>query len=142
MNEAAVVILRRKDGAVLMQHRDNNPGVKFPDYWALPGGKSEGEHPRVTAIREIEEETGYVLKEADLTLVGQKSQQIGDRLVWRSFYLAIYDGVQQIQCNEGQAMEFVHPQEFDSMKIIEDHVSFIGKTEERLSSRNRNKERR
>jgi 8-oxo-dGTP diphosphatase len=46
-----------------------DPRKKNP-YWKLPGGRSEkDEFPATTAIREIKEETGLIIKEKDLQLI-------------------------------------------------------------------------
>lgn len=43
--------------------------------WKLPGGKKEpGETPEMTALREIRQETGLVLRESDLMLVHEEDK--------------------------------------------------------------------
>ena len=60
----SAVILKNKDGLILMQQR------KYPyGKWALPGGLMElGESTVETAIREVYEETSLTIK--NLTLLG------------------------------------------------------------------------
>lgn len=42
MRQFVGVLLRRKnDGAVLVQHRDNNPDILSPNNWCIPGGARE-----------------------------------------------------------------------------------------------------
>lgn len=56
---AATVLLRRPDGSILMQLRDDGRGVPipFPNMWNFPGGAVEPhETPLECAIREIAEE--------------------------------------------------------------------------------------
>src|SRR5262245_35654717 len=56
----AAVVLLRDDGAALMQHRDDKPGLRHAGMWVPPGGHCEpGESARVCARREFLEETGY-----------------------------------------------------------------------------------
>jgi 8-oxo-dGTP pyrophosphatase MutT (NUDIX family) len=56
---AASLILVKGDKALMML-RDDKPGIQFPGMWAIVGGGSEpGESFKETAIRELEEETGY-----------------------------------------------------------------------------------
>ena len=60
MIHGAGVVVVRKDGAVLMQHRDNKPGIFWPDYWSYPAGTVNKEEDfKVAAIRELKEESGY-----------------------------------------------------------------------------------
>lgn len=57
----ANVVLVNRDGALLMQERDERP-VLDPECWGLPGGHVEdGEELEVAARREVEEETGVRL---------------------------------------------------------------------------------
>lgn len=66
---AGVHVLLEQDGKVLLMRR---AGTGFFDgLYSLPGGHvEEGESLRATAVREMAEEVGIVLAEADLTVVG------------------------------------------------------------------------
>ena len=56
----AAVFLIRPDGSVLLQHRDDKPGLRHANMWVPPGGHCEpGETPRECAQREFLEETCY-----------------------------------------------------------------------------------
>lgn len=60
---ASAVILDRDSSVLLIKRNDNN-------LWALPAGSTEiNENPQTTAIREIQEETGLLVNEDDLTLI-------------------------------------------------------------------------
>jgi 8-oxo-dGTP diphosphatase len=66
-NVAAAVILR-EDGAFLLGRRP--PGTVYAGYWEFPGGKVEaGETPRDALLRELEEELGIRVEQADPWLV-------------------------------------------------------------------------
>ncbi|MFA5594546.1 MAG: NUDIX domain-containing protein, partial [Trueperaceae bacterium] len=56
----AGAVLLHPDGRVLLQHRDDKPGIESPGKWSLfGGGLDEGEEPAEAMLREIEEEIGY-----------------------------------------------------------------------------------
>jgi 8-oxo-dGTP diphosphatase len=53
----AVIITSRRE--IILQLRDDKPGICWPGYWSLPGGGIEpGETPMDTVLREIKEEAG------------------------------------------------------------------------------------
>ncbi len=61
------IILRDNQGCFLMQLRDNNPAIRYPNHWALFGGTIEENETEYDAIiREIKEELGFDLKEFSL----------------------------------------------------------------------------
>jgi 8-oxo-dGTP pyrophosphatase MutT (NUDIX family) len=67
MNFSAKTILVRHDGALILQHRDEKPGITNPGRVTAFGGSGEGkETPRETAWREINEETNLGLDVDDL----------------------------------------------------------------------------
>jgi len=104
----AGVVLLRHDGSALLQLRDNKPAIQDPGIWVVPGGHIEpGETPREGACREFLEETCYLCANAQ-PLTQFSSTAAGYpghfELV---FFWDRYDGVQKIECREGQALEFV-----------------------------------
>ena len=118
MNHGAGVIIVNKDGTVLMQHRENKPGIFYPDYWGYPAGSVEqGEDYKAAAIRELVEETGYlpsvVYPLTDEIYVRSDGQQVNRHIYW-----TFYDDKQSIQCNEGLEMKFVHPNDFAGKKFL------------------------
>jgi 8-oxo-dGTP pyrophosphatase MutT (NUDIX family) len=104
----AGVVLLREDGAALLQLRDDIPTIQDPGIWVVPGGHIEpGESPIEGACREFLEETCYRCANArPLTQFPSASAgYTGDfDLV---FFWDRYDGVQAIECREGQALEFI-----------------------------------
>ncbi|MEW6055562.1 MAG: NUDIX domain-containing protein [Bdellovibrionota bacterium] len=102
------VFILRNDGAALLQHRDDKPGLRHAGKWTVPGGHCEpGELIEACARREVLEETGYVCGKLELLAKGV----IFDHGDGESYYLALfwtqYDGVQPYQCFEGQDLRFI-----------------------------------
>jgi 8-oxo-dGTP pyrophosphatase MutT (NUDIX family) len=105
---ACGVVLLREDGAALLQHRDNLPGLSAPDHWVFPGGGiHEGETEAECARRECREETGYDC--AQLQCLSRFPFTCPDtgRRFSLSFWWSTYDGVTPVACFEGQEVRFV-----------------------------------
>lgn len=118
MNHGAGVVVVRNDGAVLLQHRDNKPGIFYPDYWGYPAGSvNEDEDYKDAAKRELKEETGYEPEDiyglADEIYTRSDGQKVNRHIYWTP-----YNNEQPIQCNEGQEMRFVKPEEFPGKKFL------------------------
>ena len=114
---AAVILLRRSDGAALLQHRDDKPGLRHPGMWVPPGGHAEeGESMLDCAHRELLEETEY--RAGELNFVANLHDTApGFATNALTIYWAWYDGVQTIVCHEGQALEFVDRQSAGALAI-------------------------
>ena len=118
MNHGAGIVVVRKDGAVLMQHRDNKPSIFYPDYWCYPAGTVvKGEDFKEAAIRELKEETDYTPKGV-YPLVNEVYTRSDGQKVNRHIFWTIYDCLQPIKCNEGAEMRFVKPNEFTGKKFL------------------------
>jgi 8-oxo-dGTP pyrophosphatase MutT (NUDIX family) len=108
MDRIAAVMLVRDDGAVLMQHRDDKPGLRAAGQWVPPGGHCEnGENVEEGAYREFFEETGYSCKSLTLICHMISDNDPGWPPQDLTLFAARYDGVQEISCFEGQAVEFL-----------------------------------
>ena len=109
MNEVAAVFVLREDGAALLQHRDDKPGLRDAGQWVPPGGhRDDGESIEACARRELREETDYECG----ALHWLKTYEPGH---WPHCRLHVfwtrYDGVQTVTCREGQALQFVKREE-------------------------------
>ena len=64
--EAAAALIVFDDGRYLLQLRDQKPGIFYPGHWGLFGGAMEiGEDAAAALRRELKEELGLVLSEAE-----------------------------------------------------------------------------
>ena len=63
------VYITNNCGEVLLNLREDGPGVKWPGYWSIIGGRRDpGEcDPRDTAVRELHEEVGLQVAPSALT---------------------------------------------------------------------------
>ena len=107
IDRVGAVILLRRDGAALLQHRDNKPGLRNAGMWVPPGGHAEPDESMLEcARRELCEETAY--DAADLRYLMAFDDVVEG---WPSYQLTIfwgwYDGVQSVVCHEGQAVAFI-----------------------------------
>jgi len=60
------LLIENREGKVLLQLRDNIPGIPWPDCWGTFGGQiEEGESPEEAIKREIMEELAYELSDAE-----------------------------------------------------------------------------
>ncbi len=118
----ALLLLVRDDGAVLLQHRDDNPAIDYPGLWAIPGGAIEpGEQPIAAAVREIEEETGYRIAPEALKLIVRRTDAKNGVPVLRHYFWAAYDGRQPVLCLEGQEMRWVTEAEATGLTFCPGH---------------------
>jgi len=121
------VILINSQCQVLAQHRDDKPTILGPNTWSVLGGAQEpGELLVNTAVRELREETGYVLDPSQLQLLTRDEYQTERGvMVQRNVYFAPYDEKQLIQTLEGQEIRFVSPDEFPKLNFYPGHENFF-----------------
>lgn len=109
---------------VLMQHRDNISTITFPNYWCLPGGAIEAGESALDAVkREIKEETGYELSDPKLVISSYYEMIEGNPKVY--IFSETHDQKQNIECFEGQAMEFLSLQDLADKLCFPKHLNFI-----------------
>jgi 8-oxo-dGTP pyrophosphatase MutT (NUDIX family) len=131
---SAGVILVDPDGAVLMQLRDDDPAIMFPNHWGLTGGASQdGETPEQTARREVAEETGLVLGHIEpfrayyFSETGARSGAKRTPSKARADYeLYVYHApcatpAAEMECGEGRELRFFAPDAFASLDVAYNH---------------------
>lgn len=120
---SAGIILVNPNGQILLQQRDDNPGIMFPGFWGITGGGGEdGEHPETTARREVLEETGLSLRDITLFKVYYPSGGVGEepREV-HIFHAPIAEPVDALSVGEGRALRFFSPAELVDLPLAYNH---------------------
>jgi 8-oxo-dGTP pyrophosphatase MutT (NUDIX family) len=65
---AVAALLQLSDGRYLMQLRDSNPAIFYPDHWGCFGGAVDaGEAPVAALVRELREELQVAVAPADVS---------------------------------------------------------------------------
>jgi 8-oxo-dGTP pyrophosphatase MutT (NUDIX family) len=95
-----------QEGKFLMQLRDDIPGILYPGYWGFFGGHLEpGETPKAGVIREVKEEIGYCLNDAQLF------DCYGDTEAYRYiFYAPLQVPLAQLDLQEGWDLGLITPE--------------------------------
>lgn len=98
----AGAVLLHPDGRVLMQLRDDKPGIESPGMWSLFGGGLDvGETPEQGMAREVIEETGYRVRHHRPLLVLD-----GWRARYHIFLAAIDAPLGELTLGEGAGFDY------------------------------------
>lgn len=117
----AGVILHR-EGRVLLQHRDDDPAIRYPGAWAIFGGHVDpGENPEDAARREIHEELGLRL-EGPLQLIHHDEVQGRDRYIFAAPLLVRPD---ELTLNEGQGMALLPEADLHTYPLVPSHREIL-----------------
>lgn len=114
----AAIVLLRADGAALLQHRDDIPGIPHPGKWTPPGGHCEtDESMEACARRELFEETSYRAADPHLLTEFVDDNAAGFQSLRLCVFWGRYDGTQSVVCHEGQALAFIPREEAGAYPI-------------------------
>ncbi len=103
------------EGRVLLQQRA--PGRSMAGLWEFPGGKVEpGELPEAALIREIEEELGIAIDQADIAPATFASAPLGERHLLLLLYICrTWRGTPQPL--DATALQWVRPAEMRAIAM-------------------------
>lgn len=121
---AVAAVIKFNDGRYLLQLRDNKPDIWFPNHWGLFGGAiDDGETPKETLMRELNEELGIEVETDSLkyfTRFDFDFSYAGHKTVFREYYSILMspDQMSEMTLGEGQAMQAFTPSEItNGLKI-------------------------
>ncbi len=90
---AVAALLQLSDDRYVMQLRDSNPAIFYPDHWGCFGGAVEaGEPPALALVRELEEELAVTLSPAEVAQFTEFSFDFGfagDGIRLRTYYATV-----------------------------------------------------
>ena len=123
----AVVV---RDGSILLSHET------IPGWWLIPGGgMEEGETPEACCIREVEEETGFIVKPLRqfLTLYEYYEEY---RYI-SHYFVCVITGTGQMRLTDAEKRRGLEPQWLpleDAVGIFSRHQEYAGIHEEQRGS--------
>lgn len=95
-----VIILPYAGDKVLLQLRDQDHNIPFPGHWGFFGGSiDDGEQPRESALRELDEELGFHPDELhllDVTIIAELNN-----LMSHVFFCRLTTSVERLTLTEG-----------------------------------------
>ena len=116
MHVAAGVIVLDPGGRILLQLRDDNPAIAFPNHWAITGGGMEaGETPEETARRELLEEAGLTFDALRPFGVYEETEPDGSLCVSHFFYGTTDCAAEDLVLGEGQELRFFAPDDLGGL---------------------------
>ncbi len=121
----ASLLVVDKRGYLLLQLRDNKPGIFAPGKWCVPGGGIEpGEDERTAVVRELREETGLLFEKVEFYRRFEAQEEGG--LVEEHYFYTTTDFTDaDVVVGEGQAIVFVSPVKIPSLDIAEPDRSVV-----------------
>jgi 8-oxo-dGTP diphosphatase len=110
----AIAILVNGAGEVLLQLRDDDPGIPYPATWGLPGGGIEsGETSDEAVRRELVEEIAFVAGEL---------AELGQHVTPEGFAMTVFVGaidapIEALELNEGTDLRYFPPEAVRELNV-------------------------
>ena len=127
--DAVAAILIRENGQLVMQLRDNNPKIFYPNHWGCFGGAIDSGESEVEACkREIEEELCIQINELFLfTTLYLDFSVLGHGKVSRTYFICRLSNFEyeNIVLNEGSAIQSFDGIELLSEALVTPYDSFV-----------------
>lgn len=116
IKSAAIILI--SEGKALVQLRDNSDKIAYPNHWGFAGGGrvEKDETFLQAAQRELKEETGYISKNPTKLMSDRYTLPDGKKVNTVRFF-EVYDGIQKLNCNEGQEIKFMSLEEMSNVKM-------------------------
>ena len=115
---SVAAVIRNREGRLLLQHRDDKPGVSYPGKWSFFGGYvEEGETPSTALQRELREEISWHANHVvHLTTSIFDQYRRRNAVAYREYFLVEYDNRAHppLLQREGQGMAWVGREELPS----------------------------
>lgn len=103
-------------GKILLVLRDNNPNISYPNTWNMPGGGiEEGETPKESLIRELQEEINFTPS----SVISLGTTTYTDGNIVHRFYVPVSDNeLPTIHLgHEGQKIGWFTPEELLKLNV-------------------------
>jgi 8-oxo-dGTP pyrophosphatase MutT (NUDIX family) len=122
---SAGIILVNPQGQVLLELRADDPAIMYPGHWGITGGGGHpGETPEATALREVEEETGWrVPSMTFFRTYGSDGTPPGPRYEVHIFHAPAPNG--EPRPGEGSALRFFAPEDLAGLDLAYNHADVL-----------------
>lgn len=121
-------IVSDAQGRILCQLRDEKPGIQYPGYWTCsPGGHVEpGELLEDAILRELKEEFEIEVDRLEpLTTLRYEEGDAEPPGVYNAFTARLRTPPGEVRCNEGQRVDFFHPDAIRRLNIHPISLRFL-----------------
>ena len=125
IHTSAGIILVNRRGQILLELRANDPAIPYPGFWGLTGGGGlPGETPQATAVREVEEETGWRVPSMTFFHIYRfPGVPPGPRYEVHIFHALAPNG--DLRPGEGSALRFFAAEELAGLDLAYNHAQVL-----------------